>query len=76
MDTRHLYSADGQWIAFLVGDDLFWRDGERLGWFQPFSQAAGWSGGMATSSNGEPIGLILENGIIEFSAALSAGAGL
>ena len=76
MESRHLYSSDGHWVAFLVGGDLFWRDGERLGWFQPSSQAVGWSGGMVTSRNGEPIGVILENGLIEFSAALSGSAGL
>ena len=76
MESRHLYSPDGHWIAFLVGDDLFWRDGERLGWFQPFGPAAGWRGGIVASRNGEPIGIIMENGIIEFSAELSVSAGL
>jgi hypothetical protein len=33
--TRHLFNSDGYWVAFLVGRDLFWRDGERLGWVEP-----------------------------------------
>jgi hypothetical protein len=82
--SRHLYNPDGHWVAFLVGGDLFWRDGERLGWFQPFGQASGqvsgqvsgWYGGIVTSRNGGQIGVVMENGIIEFSAELSVSAGL
>jgi hypothetical protein len=37
--SRHLYSANGHWVAFLVGDDVFWRDGERMGWFEAFERA-------------------------------------
>jgi hypothetical protein len=77
MESRHLYSPDGHWVAFLVGEDLFWRDGERLGWFQPFSRRldASWSGGIVTSRSGEQLGVIMENGIIELKAELSVSAG-
>ena len=77
MESRHLYSPDGHWVAFLVGEDLFWRDGERLGWFQPFSRRldGGWSGGIVASRSGEQLGVIMENGIIELKAELSVSAG-
>jgi hypothetical protein len=76
MESRHLFSADGHWVAFLVGEDLFWRDGQRLGWFQPSGgrPGAGWSGGIVTSRDGGQIGLITEHGVIELSAALSVVA--
>lgn len=57
MDSRHLYSHEGHWIAFLVGEDLFWRDGERLGWLQ--------RGGVVRSRGGELIGRVTDRGIIE-----------
>ena len=77
MESRHLYSPDGHWVAFLVGEDLFWRDGERMGWFQPSSRRLddGWSGGIVTSRSGEQLGVIMESGIIELKAELSVSAG-
>lgn len=74
--SRHLYSADGRWVAFLVGDDLFWRDGERLGWLQPFAQEeSGWSGGVVRALGGEPIGMVTERGVIELQPEVLNGAG-
>lgn len=31
MTPRHLYDAEGYWIAFVVGSDVFLRGGEWLG---------------------------------------------
>jgi hypothetical protein len=31
MSPRHIYDADGYWVAFIVGNDVFDRAGERLG---------------------------------------------
>lgn len=31
MTPRHIFDAKGNWVAFVVGPDLFLRDGEWLG---------------------------------------------
>ncbi len=87
--SRHLYSADGRWVAFLVGDDLFWRDGERLGWLQPctadrrlsdhdravgVAEPPGWSGGVVRAPGGEPIGMVTAHGVIELRPEVLSSA--
>ena len=71
-ESRHLYNPEGQWVAFLVGNDLFWRDGERLGWLQSVrpdtTQAknrARWRGGMIKTYEGKQIGVVTAGGVIE-----------
>ena len=75
MESRHLYSPDGHWVAFLVGEDLFWRDGERLGWLQAFAadvQGAverptrpDWRGGLVRTRSGKMIGMVTDQAVIE-----------
>ena len=75
--SRHLFSDEGHWVAFLVGNDVFWRDGERLGWFHapggevPTSQCAdhvaapGWRGGIVKSTGGKSIGMISDQSVLK-----------
>ncbi|MEW6324328.1 MAG: hypothetical protein AB1515_02970 [Nitrospirota bacterium] len=71
MGSRHLYSPEGHWVAFLVGEDLFWRDGERLGWLQAFSagepptRSGDWRGGVVKTRGGTVIGMVTDRGVIE-----------
>jgi hypothetical protein len=72
--TRHLFDPHGYWVAFLVGRDLFWRDGERLGWVEPPPQADArpeqhWQGGVVTAENGDVIGVITAQNIIQLQKA-------
>lgn len=31
MDPKHIFDADGRWVCFIVGEDVFSKDGEYLG---------------------------------------------
>ncbi len=71
--TRHLFNSDGYWVAFLVGPDLFWRDGERLGWVEPADQPEqSWQGGVVKAENGDPIGMITARNILQLQEAAAA----
>ena len=75
--TRHLYDSHGYWVAFLVGRDLFWRDGERLGWVEPPLPIDGrseqsWQGGMVKAENGERIGIITAQGVLQLQEAAAS----
>ena len=82
--SRHLYSSDGHWVAFLVGEDIFWRDGERLGWFQSFGadqqdmappsgeHHATWSGGIVKTRSGKQVAIVTESSIIVLEAQASS----
>jgi len=68
--TRHLFDSHGCWVAFLVGRDLFWRDGERLGWVEPppptdDQPERHWQGGVVKAENGELIGIITAQNVIQ-----------
>jgi hypothetical protein len=68
--TRHLFDSHGFWVAFLVGRDLFWRDGERLGWVDPGDlPEQHWQGGMVTAENGDLIGIITAQNVIQLQEA-------
>jgi len=68
--TRHLFDPHGYWVAFLVGRDLFWRDGERLGWVEPGDQPEQhWQGGVVTAENGDLIGIITAQNVIQLQEA-------
>jgi len=74
--TRHLFNSDGYWVAFLVGRDLFWRDGERLGWVDPVDPddrpGQTWQGGMIKAENGDSIGIITAQNILQLQEAAAA----
>jgi len=75
--TRHLFNSDGYWVAFLVGRDLFWRDGERLGWVEPPTPIddrpeQAWRGGVVTAENGDPIGIITAHNVLQLQEAAVA----
>jgi hypothetical protein len=64
--TRHLFNSHGNWVAVLVGRDLFWRDGERLGWVEPDDgPEMHWRGGVVKAENGNLIGIITVQNIIQ-----------
>lgn len=64
--ARHLFDSHGYRVAFLVGRDLFWRDGERLGMVEPGDgPEQHWRGGVVTADNGDFIGIITAQNVIQ-----------
>jgi hypothetical protein len=68
--TRHLFNPHGYWVAFLVGRELFRRNGERLGWVEPPPTSDDrpeqhWRGGVVKAENGDLIGIITAQNVIQ-----------